>query len=246
MKKSAPAPRGRPRGFDPEAALDVAMRLFWEKGYDATSISDLTEAMGIGAPSLYAAFGSKDELYQKALESYGSRYGGIVWDDFHAANTARDAVKAYLVNSTSALTGCILDFPRGCMATLARVDGAGGASSQEPRTRPREARGAHRASGRRGRAPRGRGRPARDLHADGPERHVRPRAGRCDPRRARGGGGGRAGGLGRYRSAGSIAIRARIRGSSSGSRSAKTASHGMTCTLRTSPRSRTSSSSYTP
>lgn len=99
------------------------MRLFWEKGYDATSISDLTEAMGIGAPSLYAAFGSKDELYQKALESYGSRYGGIVWDDFHAANTARDAVKAYLVNSTSALTGCILDFPRGCMATLARVDG---------------------------------------------------------------------------------------------------------------------------
>lgn len=99
------------------------MRLFWEKGYDATSISDLTEAMGIGAPSLYAAFGSKDELYRAALESYGSRYGGIVWDDFLAAETAREAVKAYLVNSASALTGCVLDLPRGCMATLARVDG---------------------------------------------------------------------------------------------------------------------------
>lgn len=98
------------------------MRLFWEKGYDATSISDLTEAMGIGAPSLYAAFGSKEELYETALEAYGSRYGGIVWDDFHAAKTAREAVKAYLVNSASALTGCVLDLPRGCMATLARVD----------------------------------------------------------------------------------------------------------------------------
>lgn len=123
MKKGAsPAPRGRPRAFDRDAALDIATRLFWEKGYDATSISDLTEAMGIGAPSLYAAFGSKDELYKAALASYGSRYGGIVWDDFRAADTAREAVKAYLINSASALTGCVLDLPRGCMATLARVD----------------------------------------------------------------------------------------------------------------------------
>ncbi|HAO2892184.1 TPA: helix-turn-helix transcriptional regulator, partial [Escherichia coli] len=52
-------PKGRPRAFDRDAALERAMRVFWQKGYDSASMSDLTEAMQINAPSLYAAFGSK-------------------------------------------------------------------------------------------------------------------------------------------------------------------------------------------
>ena len=66
--------RGRPRAFDREAALAQATRLFWLKGYEATSIADLTEAMGIGSPSLYAAFGSKEALYAEALRHYAEKY----------------------------------------------------------------------------------------------------------------------------------------------------------------------------
>jgi AcrR family transcriptional regulator len=62
--------RGRPRAFDRDAALTTAMHLFWAKGYSATSIGDLTAAIGIGAPSLYAAFGSKEALYSEALAQY--------------------------------------------------------------------------------------------------------------------------------------------------------------------------------
>ncbi len=111
-------PRGRPRGFDRRAALEAATRLFWRKGYAATSISDLTRELGIGAPSLYAAFASKEALYEEALAFYAAHYGRTVWGGFEDAPTAREAVRAYFFDSATGLTGCAADNPRGCMVTL--------------------------------------------------------------------------------------------------------------------------------
>ncbi|SFB61566.1 transcriptional regulator, TetR family [Rhizobium sp. NFR07] len=113
--------RGRPRKFDRVAALAAAMRLFWIKGYEATSVADLTEAMGIGVKSLYAAFGSKDELYAEALKYYYTTYEGLVWTRFRKASTAREAALAFLQDSAIAMTGGDSDLPRGCIATLAAV-----------------------------------------------------------------------------------------------------------------------------
>src|SRR2546428_11191809 len=64
------ASRGRPRAFDPDAALERAMHVFWAKGYEGASLSDLTRAMRINRPSLYAAFGNKEELFRKVLDRY--------------------------------------------------------------------------------------------------------------------------------------------------------------------------------
>jgi AcrR family transcriptional regulator len=113
--------RGRPRAFDRDAALKRATHLFWRKGFEATSISDLTEAMGIGSPSLYAAFGSKEALYVEALNHYGENYEPLVWDRFRAAGTAREAVMAYLLDSAAVLSGSVADNPPGCMVALASV-----------------------------------------------------------------------------------------------------------------------------
>src|SRR5207253_4369440 len=62
--------RGRPRAFDPDAALERAMHVFWSKGYEGASLSNLTRAMRINRPSLYAAFGNKEELFRKVLDRY--------------------------------------------------------------------------------------------------------------------------------------------------------------------------------
>lgn len=119
--------RGRPRAFDREAALARATRLFWEKGYAATSIADLTEVMEIGAPSLYAAFGSKEALYVEALGHYRDTTEDFVWANFLAAPTAREAARALLMDSAAALTGCLADMPTGCMVTLSAVGSEGNA-----------------------------------------------------------------------------------------------------------------------
>ncbi len=117
-------PRGRPRAFDRAAALAQATRLFWQKGYETTSIADLTEAMGIGAPSLYAAFGSKEALYAEALRYYQEAYDSLVWASFMAAGSAREAVRLLLRDSAAALTGNG-DHPLGCMIALSSVGSEG-------------------------------------------------------------------------------------------------------------------------
>lgn len=130
---SGPAPRGRgrPRAFDRQTALAQAMRLFWVRGYEATSISDLTEAMGVGPTSLYAAFGSKDELYAEALRLYSATYEDLVLGRFRKASTAREAALAYLRDSAAAVTGSDCDLPRGCMVTLGTVGSDGHADLRD-------------------------------------------------------------------------------------------------------------------
>ena len=127
--KAAPAApsrgRGRPRAFDRDAALAQATRLFWQKGYEATSIADLTATMGIGSPSLYAAFGSKEALYSEALQHYNDAYEHLVWGRFRSAGTARDAVSSYLTESAAVLTGSVVDIPLGCMVTLSSAGDEG-------------------------------------------------------------------------------------------------------------------------
>src|SRR4051812_14500837 len=66
-------PRGRPREFNIERALDAALMLFWRHGYEGTSLAALTDAMGINVPSLYAAFGNKETLFKRALDRYVQR-----------------------------------------------------------------------------------------------------------------------------------------------------------------------------
>ncbi|SEU28380.1 TetR/AcrR family transcriptional regulator [Stigmatella erecta] len=78
MKKTSPSgdrPRGRPREFDRDEALARALEVFWQHGYEGTSIASLTGAMGITAPSLYTAFHSKEALFQEAVAHYQAEYG---------------------------------------------------------------------------------------------------------------------------------------------------------------------------
>lgn len=117
--KSDEKPRGRPRSFDREAALDSAMLLFWEHGYEATSLSQLTSAMGISPPSLYAAFGDKQALFLETVDRYVTRGGADTLSLMGDAKTAREAVAHFLEISAQRLTNP--HFPRGCMVVLAAV-----------------------------------------------------------------------------------------------------------------------------
>lgn len=110
------AARGRPRGFDRDVALQAAMELFWRKGFSATSMADLCAAMGINAPSLYAAFGSKEALYEAALQHYSHAASPLIWGAFQAAPTARESITGLLMASAASLPGT--DRPPGCMVTL--------------------------------------------------------------------------------------------------------------------------------
>jgi AcrR family transcriptional regulator len=113
------AARGRPRNFDKDKILAKAMRLFWEKGFEGASMADLTATMGIGSPSLYAAFGSKERLFREAIELYNATDGAAVWQETLAATSAYGAVEAFLM--TSALQFSTLDKPSGCFITLATL-----------------------------------------------------------------------------------------------------------------------------
>ncbi len=107
--------RGRPRSFDREMALAAAIEVFWRKGYEGTSICDLTEAMGINPPSLYSAFGDKEHLFLEAIESYQKARGDSC--PYGDEPTARGAVERLLTYMATELTAAC--HPRGCMMAMA-------------------------------------------------------------------------------------------------------------------------------
>jgi AcrR family transcriptional regulator len=111
------AERGRPRNFNRENALTKAMELFWERGYENASMSELTSRMGIGTTSLYAAFGSKEALFKEAMALYCVTDGAAVWAETLAASTAYGAVEALLMSSAREFSRA--DKPSGCLVVLA-------------------------------------------------------------------------------------------------------------------------------
>ena len=101
--KHAPARMGRPREFDLDLALDRALHVFWDKGYEGTSLSDLTKAMRINRPSLYAAFGNKEELFRKALDRYAEGPAAYVRNALNEP-TARAVVEKLLLGAIDMVT----------------------------------------------------------------------------------------------------------------------------------------------
>ena len=117
---AAPKPRGRPLSFDRDAALERAMHVFWERGYESASIADLTAAMGITPPSLYTAFGDKERLFLEAIERYGKGPGGFGQRALDEEPTARGAIQRLLDEAAAELTQeC---HPLGCMMVMATTN----------------------------------------------------------------------------------------------------------------------------
>lgn len=104
---------GRPRAFDLDHALDQALQVFWRQGYEGASVAELTQAMGISPPSLYAAFGNKEGLFRKALERYLAERTRF-WDEALTAPTARGMIERLLRGTADFMTdacnppGCLL------------------------------------------------------------------------------------------------------------------------------------------
>jgi AcrR family transcriptional regulator len=115
MKKAkAPAARGRPRSFDRQEALCAALRVFREQGYEGTSIADLQRALGdLSPPSIYAAFGSKEELFKEAVELYRNHVRAVTERATAAAKDTKAAVDAWLRTAVATFTET--GEPRGCL-----------------------------------------------------------------------------------------------------------------------------------
>ena len=122
------ATRGRPREFCMEGTLAAALRVFWSKGYEGTSLTDLTAAMGITRPSLYAAFGNKESLFRKALDLYEREKLEYVGRAL-AEPTARRVAEALLRGAVD--NACSSEEPHGCLGVITSV--ACGAESQSIR-----------------------------------------------------------------------------------------------------------------
>jgi AcrR family transcriptional regulator len=116
------ATRGRPRSFDPDTALGIALDLFWERGYEGTSLNDLAQAMGIASASIYACFGSKEDLFRKVMALYGRTSGGPPRRALSEQPTAYAAIHAMLRATADEITRP--DRPHYCMLVLAAPTGA--------------------------------------------------------------------------------------------------------------------------
>ena len=129
---------GRPREFDVDKALDLALQVFWRKGYEGTSMADLTETMGITKPSLYSAFGNKEELFRKALDRYVDGPGGYFQVALAKPN-ARAVVEHLLYASADAVTDP--NHPPGCLAVQGALSCGDAAESIKQELMSRRAKG---------------------------------------------------------------------------------------------------------
>lgn len=115
-------PRGRPRSFDRQQALQTALELFWRQGYEGTSINDLINAIGIAPPSLYSAFGSKERLYQEAITLYLQGPGSFLQQALEQSSDTRDFVHHMLRAAADEFTA--LTHPPGCLVSTGLVASA--------------------------------------------------------------------------------------------------------------------------
>ena len=121
MKLPAASPRrktGRPLSFDPEAALAPAMLLFWRQGYEGTSLAELTKAMGVTSPSVYAAYGDKKGLFRAAVRRYLAQPLTPV-EVVAQAPSAREAARSLVEGAVLAYTGA--DTPAGCLLASSAI-----------------------------------------------------------------------------------------------------------------------------
>ena len=112
------AQMGRPRRFDRDTAVDQALHLFWEQGYESTSLSQLKRAIGngISAPSFYAAFGSKEALFNECVQRYLATYAQVTECLWESHRAPREAIETAL--RRSAKMQCESGHPKGCMVAL--------------------------------------------------------------------------------------------------------------------------------
>ena len=105
---------GRNRSFDKESALEQAMLIFWKNGYPGTSLSDLTNAMGINKSSLYSTFGNKEKLFIQAVDLYSNKYGLVHADElFKMEKKLPERIRNYLLSIAQMITR--FDLPTGCL-----------------------------------------------------------------------------------------------------------------------------------
>lgn len=120
---------GRPREFDVDEALDKAMEVFWEKGYEGASLTELTAAMGITKPSMYAAFGNKEQLFRRAVERYTAGPASYGYRALERP-TAQEVTDALLHGAARATT--LSERPSGCMGVQsALVAGEAGVPARD-------------------------------------------------------------------------------------------------------------------
>jgi AcrR family transcriptional regulator len=128
--------RGRPPSFNQDEALEKALHLFWLHGYEGTSMTELTEALGMNKPSIYAAFGNKEKLFRKALASYLAGPAAFVQEALNQP-TAQKAVEAFLLGAVESLTKP--STPRGCMIVQGALTcGEGSSAIQQELMRYRQ------------------------------------------------------------------------------------------------------------
>lgn len=113
MKQDSKNPGGRPRGFDRDVVLDAAVRVFWENGYEGTSLDVLTAAMGINRPSIYATFGKKHDLFLAAIDRYAAVQGMAQSAPLREEPNMKDAVAGYYRQIVKTVSSG--DRPRGCL-----------------------------------------------------------------------------------------------------------------------------------